>query len=516
MTFFDPKSIQSHYRKGITLLIGLMVIIWGGLMEPHSMVVASTSQKNSLLELTQNSPQLQKISQGILVTRIRDHKTLFEKNPDLLLSPASVTKVATSAAALAKFSPIGTFKTRFYRTGPLKNGILQGHLVVVGDGDPLLISEKLWQMAADFKNMGIREISGSLVIDQSLFDQETRDEGRLGTAKATRNAYDAPITALGVNFNAIALTVAPGDSLNQNALLSLDPYPLPHVQIQGQVQTGGPQTPKSLQVKRTLDGTGTLEVISASGSIAQDEGIAKVYRSVSNPTLTSGETIKAFLKKEGVIVKGPVKTGPRPKDSELVYELESYEMRRLVSGLNTFSNNYIADVLVKRMGAEFPPKGAPLAAGQGSYTNGLQVLKDFLINQVGIKGAFQLENGSGLDTDNRLSSRQVVDILLYMERRMDLFPDFLASLPATGWDGTMKKRFKDKDIVDLKGMFRAKSGTLTEPLMVSALAGYFRHDQHGWVAFCVIENGKAGSQQPAIVDARKRQDSILAAMLHEL
>ncbi len=516
MTYYQPNSFRFPFGKDLLPLMGLTVVMVGSLLIANSLGAASASQKNSLQELTQNSSQLQKISQGILVTRIRDHKTLFEKNPDILLSPASVTKVATSAAALAKFSPIGTFKTRFYRSGPLKNGVLQGHLVVVGDGDPLLISEKLWQMAADFKNMGIREITGSLIVDQSLFDQETRDEGRLGTAKATRNAYDAPITALGVNFNSIALTVSPGESPNQNALLGLDPYLLHHVQIQGQVQTGGSQTAKAIQVKRSLDGTGTLEVLTATGSIPQDEGIAKIYRSVSNPTLTSGETIKAFLKKEGVIVKGPVKSGIRPKDSELLYELESYEMRRLVSGLNTFSNNYIADVLVKRMGAEFPPKGAPLAAGQGSYANGLHVLKDFLVNQVGIKGAFQLENGSGLDTDNRLSPRQVVDILLFMERRMDLFPDFLASLPATGWDGTMKKRFKDKDIVDLKGMFRAKTGTLTEPLMVSALAGYFRHDQHGWVAFCVIENGKAGTQQPPIVDARKRQDSILAAMLHEL
>jgi D-alanyl-D-alanine carboxypeptidase/D-alanyl-D-alanine-endopeptidase (penicillin-binding protein 4) len=103
-----------------------------------------------------------------------------------------------------------------------------------------------------------------------------------------------------------------------------------------------------------------------------------------------------------------------------------------------------------------------------------------------------------------------------MERRMDLFPDYIASLPATGWDGTLKKRFAKGDAIDLKGQFRAKSGTLTEPITVAGLAGYFRHPKHGMMAFCILENGVRGQAQPGVVDLRDRQDRVLVAMLGDL
>ena len=99
---------------------------------------------------------------------------------------------------------------------------------------------------------------------------------------------------------------------------------------------------------------------------------------------------------------------------------------------------------------------------------------------------------------------------------MEVFPEFLASLPATGWDGTLKKRFGKGDAVELKGLIRAKTGTLTEPIAVSAIAGYFRHPKHGMVAFCILENGKDGSSQPAVADLRDQQDQVLTAFMNLL
>jgi D-alanyl-D-alanine carboxypeptidase/D-alanyl-D-alanine-endopeptidase (penicillin-binding protein 4) len=478
-------------------------------------VKAAPSPELDLNSLLSDSPKVLKTEQGILVTRLRDKKVLFEKNPDKLLSPASVTKIATSAALLEKFSPVFTFSTGLYYTGQLKKGVISGDLIIVGDGDPMLVSEKLWQMAADLRNMGLKEITGNIIIDQSLFDDEDRDEGRVASASITQNAYDAPITAFGVNFNTIALSVQPGAKKDDRALLGLDPYPIPHVAIRGEVITSGGHQTKNVQVKRTK-GVGSQELLVVSGAISNDKGLTKIYRSVFDSIQLSGQMVKAFLGREGIRVKGRIERGMKSKDATLIYEIESYEMRRLVSGLNTFSNNYIADVLTKRLGAEFPSKGEPLSAGSGNYTHGLAVIKNFLMHEAKISGEFVIENGSGLDTDNRMTARQIVDVLAYMEQKMDLFPDFLASLPATGWDGTMKKRFRNQNLGPLRGLFRAKTGTLTDPIVVSALAGYFRHEKHGLVAFCIIENGKNGAKQPPVTEIRERQDNVLAAMLKGL
>lgn len=455
------------------------------------------------------------VTQSVLVVRLSDGKTLYEKDADQLLAPASVTKVVTSAAVLAKFSPVHTFKTGLFYTGTRKNDRILGDLVVVGDGDPFIVSEKLWQLAADIKNLGIHDFQGDLILDNSLFDDETRDEGRKAAAKETRNAYDAPVTAFGVNFNAYALAIAPGATAGQPAIANLDPYPLRSVVIESTVRTSKPKAAKALEVRRTDSKNG--EKLVASGTIAEGSPMVKIYRSVGNPTVAAGEYLKAFLRAEGVTVRGLVKSGVKPASATPLLELESYEMRKIVSGLNTFSNNFIADVLVKRLGAAFPALGQVDAPGSGSFANGLAAISNFLRTEVGIKSDFVLQNGSGLDTDNRLSARQVTAVLAYMERRMDIYPEFLGSLPASGWDGTMKKRFhKGGEQVLVNGFIRAKTGTLTEPVAVSGIAGYFRHPKHGLSAFCILENGQKGQAQPAITDLRDRQDQVLMAFMNEI
>ncbi len=489
------------------LILGLAAVLG------TSALAAQTKTDSSITKLLAGKgPNL---DQSVLVTRLSDGKTLYEKDADQLVAPASVTKIITTAAVLARFTPVRTFRTPFLYTGQRKNDKILGDLVVVGDGDPFIVSEKLWQLAADLKNLGIREFTGDLVIDNSLFDNESRDESRKSGTKSSHNAYDAPISAFGVNFNTFAVAIAPGDRPGRPAIVSLDPYPLRGVVLDNNVKTTKAQAGKALEVKRIGDGR-KEERLAASGTIGADMPMQKIYRSVGNHLQASGEYLKAFLKSEGVIVRGLVKAGTKPEGATLLVELESYEMRRIVSGLNTFSNNFIADTLVKRLGAAFPKSGDPDAPGSGSFANGMHVISDFLKKDVGIKTDFVLENGSGLATENRLSARQVTEVLAYMERHMELFPEFLASLPATGWDGTLKKRFGKGDAVDLKGLIRAKTGTLTEPISVSGLAGYFRHPKHGICAFTILENGQKGSLQPAIADLRDKQDQVLVAFMNDI
>jgi D-alanyl-D-alanine carboxypeptidase/D-alanyl-D-alanine-endopeptidase (penicillin-binding protein 4) len=138
---------------------------------------------------------------------------------------------------------------------------------------------------------------------------------------------------------------------------------------------------------------------------------------------------------------------------------------------------------------------------------GVKVLAEFLRSSVGIRSDFKLFNGSGLSTENRISARQIAQVLNWMEKQGELFPDFLGSLPASGWDGTLKKRLKNVD--ELAGQIRAKSGTLTDPITVAALAGFFRHPKEGWVSFVMIANGREGRGQPDLTQTRALQDLVL-------
>ena len=444
------------------------------------------------------------------VVRLSDGVSLFELKPDQLVSPASVTKIMTAATALSKLTPHHLYKTKFLTTSKRVGATMQGDLFIVGEGDPFIVSEKMWQLAADFKNMGIKEFTGDIVIDNSLFDDEMRDESRAFGEVKSSHAYDAPVSPFAVNFNTTAITMGPGAKVGAAGIVGLDPYPLRPVKIESRLKTGAAGSKDKTDVTRMAGAKGESKLI-VSGTVADEPHLKKLYRSVGDPVTTSGEYVRAFLDGVGIKVRGRVRAGVAPKWGLEIYTLESFPMSFIVAGLNKFSNNFIADMLVKRLGAEFGA-AQPLSAGSGTMANGSKVIEKFLREDVGINSNFVINNGSGLDTGNRLSARQITSVLQYMERRMDAFPEFLASLPASGWDGTLDKRFKgDKEF--LKGQIRAKTGTLSEPISVVGLAGYLRHPKHGLIGFAILENGIVGKPQPGVADLRDHQDQVVAALM---
>ncbi|RYZ53499.1 MAG: D-alanyl-D-alanine carboxypeptidase/D-alanyl-D-alanine-endopeptidase [Proteobacteria bacterium] len=442
-------------------------------------------------------------SESILIVRMSDGKTIYESSPKKALIPASVTKVLTSAAMLHYLKPATTLKTKFFINGPRTAESIQGPLYVKGDGDPMLVNEKLWQMAADLKNMGITKFEGDLIIDNSLFDDEERDSSRMDRAKESDRAYDAPVTAFGINFNTLPIVISPGLKAGDPAKVNFDPYPLPGIGLRNKTSTTSGSENHIGAVRSTSNGDSSIVV---NGTIGTQNPTTKVYRSMGDPLMETGEQLRAFLLNEGITIKGRVKGGKVPASAKLLYTIDSYDIAYIVQGLNHFSNNYIADALVKRLGAKLAGDGT----NSGSLDAGVDGIEKFLKNEVGIKDKFEIHNGSGLDHRNNFSADQIVKVLLYMQKRMDLFPEYLASFPASGWTGTLKKRFKGEDLLD--GMVRAKTGTLTQPVAVSSIAGYMGHPKHGMLAFAILNNSKTTT----VAEFRKRQDNALRKIWEEL
>jgi serine-type D-Ala-D-Ala carboxypeptidase/endopeptidase (penicillin-binding protein 4) len=498
--------------------IGYFYMCQRQILLPCIMLFQFAFTQSLALCAAQNSP-LQKImnwkkdslERSVSIVRLKDGKVLFENNGDNLLIPASVTKLVTSAAILSKFGPPHTFATKFYYSGKRNQSVIDGDLIIKGDGDPFLVSEHLWQVAADIKHKGIVRFKGNIVIDNSLFDSVARDASRKFGQRASRNAYDAPVSAFGINFNTYAISVAPNAVKGNKALVGIDPYPLKDIDIVNSIKTTTGSGRPKVQISRIA--SKGIDRLVAKGTIPANSLLVKKYRSVSDHLKTSGEYVRAFLFAQGIIVDGQVKSAGVPSNAKLFMVLGGYQMRRIVQGLNTYSNNYIADVMVKRLGAAFPAIGKANSVGQGTYKNGLHAINMFLKSEVGIKSKYVLENGSGLSPDNRMSSNQIISLLRYMERDMKVFPEYLASLPASGWDGTMKKRFREHS--KYHGVVRAKTGTLTVPVAAVGLAGYLRHPKHGLVAFSILENGKKGRRKISVVDIREHQDHFLTTFLKE-
>lgn len=471
-------------------------------LQSDSQSLAANSHKSRVDRLfkVRNS----RLRQGIYIARIKDGKVIYKSQENELFSPASVTKLITAAALLHYFGPTFHFETKIGYTGKLQNGLLKGDLIIEGDGDPSFVSETLWGVAADLKHMGLKAVSGNILINNSIFSGKIRDEIRVEGKDVSNHAYDAPVTAFGVNFNTLAIAIFPGEQVGEKTRVELDPYPINGVLIDNRIKTSRKNSRASYRVSRVSLNGGKSKIV-LSGRIPVDYPLQKIYRSVNDPVLTSGEIFRRFLQEQGIIVQGSIKEASQHAEHELL-SVPSKPIELIIRDLNIHSNNYIADVMVKRLGAQDLSKSYSAVNSRGSYANGMKAINNFLGKEVGINSAFVLENGSGLTSQNRLSAQQVSKLLIYMAKRWDLFPEFLASLPTSGKTGTLEKRFQSAATIGLQGHIRAKTGTLTDPYTVSSLAGYVNHPKHGILAFTIIQNGKLGHRQPGILDLQQSQE----------
>ncbi|MBP6218198.1 MAG: D-alanyl-D-alanine carboxypeptidase/D-alanyl-D-alanine-endopeptidase [Oligoflexales bacterium] len=450
-------------------------------------------------------------SHSISVLQISDGAAIFEDHSDELMIPASTSKLLISGVALTKWSPDFTFQTLLYRTGSISRGVVKGDLIVEGGGDPMITTENLWRIAADLSLIGIKVFKGDLLLDNSRFDALLRDTvDREAAKKSSSHAYDAPVTAFGVSFNTFPIAIAPGDANGQKALVNVDPYPLdPLISVSNQVKTVA-QIKKSeeLLVSRverdSKPGQDSQSVVLAKGQVLLGSSLRKVYRSSSDPVLSSGAILRSFLKAFGIEVQGQIKelSPGYNKKKTLLFVQDSQPLSLIIRSLNLYSNNYIADVLLKNLGFHFQK--------EGSFLGGLAVLNESLRKDFGLRGDFQIANASGLSPKNRLSARHFTSLLNAVSKDFKIFPEFLNSLSVSGKTGSLEKLFDRSPYDLLKGLVRAKTGTLSDPVTSCTLAGYLQHPRYGLLAFALLENGKNGFKtQPDQASLRKFQEGFL-------
>lgn len=404
------------------------------------------------------------IQVGVDVFSITENREIFGYKESVPLNPASNLKIITTAAALTNLGVDYAFKTLFYSDAPPAQGKIT-NLYMVGGGDPTLVEERLWRMAKDIALRGIREITGDIIVDQGFFlVPVVRDVGDLN------RAYNAPITPLALNYNSFAVSAETG---TDGVLLSTDP-PCDYFQVGGHVSSGGRG---GLGVNRRFDGT--QEKVTVSGSLKGPYTVL-VYRSVTQPSLYAGSTLKLYLAQNGVRLLGTVREGVAT-GRNLLLEDPSKSLSQIIQDMNKFSNNFTAEMLLMTLGAEM--KGPPATPEKG-----LAVLNEYLAGLGVDPQDYFLENGSGLSRNNRVAARVFTHILAHVYKQFSLMPEFVSSLAIGGVDGTVRKRLKAPELVD---QIRVKTGTLND---ASSLSGFIPTKTGKLLAFSILAAGPgAGS-----------------------
>ena len=412
---------------------------------------------------------------GVLVSDVESGQVLYAKDADVLLNPASNVKLVTSAAALARLGPEYRFSTEFLVDPASKGSPSVRALHVRGKGDPTLVTERLWAIAGDLAHLGLRRI-GDVVVDESFFDDVR--EGPGFDQESGDRSYLAPAGAASLNWNTVAIHVAPAERKGQRARVELEPAS-DFLEIENRATTVGGRGARHLTVSSVR--AGGRQRIVVEGRIPLGSRPQVAWKRIDEPGLYLGHTLKRLLQLRGVAVTGRVRLGEVPQGARLVHVATSDALADVVRRLNKTSNNFVAEQLIKTLGAEV--KGTP-----GTWGKGVAAAEEFLA-EIGVpRGAYVMKNGSGLNDTNRFSARQLVTLLRAMWKRSPLLPEYLSSLPVAGRDGTIRWRMEGTEAV---GRLRAKTGTLVEG-NVTSLSGYVETAGRRTLAFSVLVNDYPG------------------------
>jgi serine-type D-Ala-D-Ala carboxypeptidase/endopeptidase (penicillin-binding protein 4) len=450
-------------------------------------------------ELTRifNDASLDSSYWSVVVRSLATGRTIFSRNADKLMMPASNMKVVTLAAVAERLGWDHRFETHVVSDAPIADGVLGGDLLVLGSGDPSMNArhdraEKILEdVAWQLREAGIRAIAGRVVSDDRLFTGAEIGGG--WSWDYLQFGYAAPVNALAYAENLVTVVVEPGGATGEPALVAVTPLTSDLV-VENRAITSGAGSEQTIELLRERGAT-TLEV---TGTIPLGSPPLRRTAAIEDPGLSFARALRDALIRHGIDVRGeaaePLRTSSNPVESPRTPSNPSppspgasADRRSLGGGGRTLARIVsppiweIATVLMKssqNLYAEMLLR----VIGDGTIDGARKTVTE-LLGSWNIKpDRFVLADGSGLSRYNYVTADMLVTILERMYRDSRHRERFMATLPIAGVDGTLERRMhggKARDNV------RAKTGSIAN---VRSLSGYVRTAGGETLAFSIIGN----------------------------
>ena len=352
--------------------------------------------RHSIDSLASN-PMFRNSNIGILVVNPASGDTLFSRNAGKLFMPASNQKILTGSVALALLGPDYRYKTAFVSRGAVRDGVLDGDLIVIGNGDPTVSDRaqqgnaSMWmtRIADSLATRGIKRVSGALVRGGNAFPDSIYGYGWEWDDLTTDSG--APIDELLYNEGMTKVTE----------------------------RIGGRDT--TVEVATRTPGRTYLDALAsalASRGITVDRGVSDSTADIAAPR------------------------------TDTLFVVASPPLREILKYLEKPSQNQIAEILMHTLGLE--------RTGVGSADSGAAVVSRQLIAWGAEREGFRYYDGSGLSRHDLVSPETIVRTLVAIQRDT-AFQAFYDALPVAGVDGTLRTRMVGTRAA---GNMHAKTGTL--------------------------------------------------------
>jgi D-alanyl-D-alanine carboxypeptidase/D-alanyl-D-alanine-endopeptidase (penicillin-binding protein 4) len=380
-------------------------------------------------------------------------RVLLAQNPDIPRSPASTIKTVTTFAALDLLGPAYTWHTRALMRGVLDGGTLDGDLILRGGGDPYMTLERWWSFAHALRARGLKTIHGDIVIDNTAFSLPPEDAGAFDGRP--NRAYNVMPDALMVNFQSIDFRVEP-DAASARVDIVATPAPS-NLKIENDVRfVAGRCSGASARMDFEVASAQSDRVV-FSGALSARCAEREFARVLLQPTSYAFGTFVELWRELGGEFSGKLRVEAAPADARELLDFDSLSLGEIVRLTNKFSNNLMARHLLLTLGEEHSGRPATLEKGAAAIADWGRA------HGLDLQGV-DIDNGSGLSRSTHISVLQMARVLsaAYHSRYA---PEFLASLPLAGVDGTLRSRMKTTPA----GHVRLKTGHLDG---VSGNAGY--------------------------------------------
>ncbi len=540
-------SLQTCHRVQRSLVIGLLVLLVAA--TPAIAHRPKSKPKPDPLPpaisdiLTE--PEITRGSWGIEVISLDSGREIFSLNADKLFTPASNTKLFTTAAAFALVGGDYKFRTTVETSSPSnkidKSGRLTGDLTLVGRGDPNLSdrvlpynaksesagssTQALEEMADALVKLGLKEVDGDIIGDDTFYDFDRYPEG--WDWDDLQYDYGAPVSALTLNDNVIAVQVSPGAAVGDTAFLSVSPD-ANYFAIHNRTITTAAGSGNHMDLRRD---PGSHEV-TFFGDIPLDDKGHTEYLAVEDSAEFAARVFRHLLEQRGIAVLGGTRARHRdpaswsqptavkpPAPTNVLAEHWSHPFVEDLTVINKVSQNLHAELALRLIGqTHWLPRDAPPSYVPGPASTadvGLNFRREFL-HSAGIKeeDALLLADGSGLSRINLVSPRTVVMLLRYASTQT-WGAAFDNTLPIAGVDGSLAHRFSGTAASGTtpalpspaKDRVHAKTGSLTH---VNALSGYATTMAGERVAFSIFSNSQSARAKLVVAAIDQIVEAIVA------
>ncbi len=444
------------------------------------------SNKPEDLELCQainrtiDESEYSKARWGIVAISLKDGRVLCGRDAQKLFTPASVEKLLTSIVALDKLGEDFRWKTSLFAKDEIRNGILEGDLVLYGQGSPDFDDEKLKNLVSRLKQKGVREIKGDIIGDESYFKGDNFGDG--WTWNELQWYYGAASSALSINQNQVTVILQDGKPKTDSDFVELSGEVRPIEDIE------------AVGVKREL-GTNKVYVWGHGKNL-------KARIAISQPALFSAKILKEVLEKNGIKVAGQARSvdwkSKDKLDTENALELASVQSKTLaetVGKMNRDSVNLYAELILRTLGKKFgheaPDENPKMQKLRGDDSAGASVIKKWLKERNVVTDEIAIHDGSGLSRLNNVTPESVGRALIYAanSRFADTFKN---SLPVSGQSGTLRGR-----LTQVPGKILGKTGSIR---YVNSLAGFAQRSDETLVFVILGNNITRNEKSSEVID----------------